>query len=72
MQTRFWTILKLSGNYCLSVFSVFLVSACVLGPDNHERLAGTHLAFDAGDCGAAMIVAKIVLNEDTEDLLPVF
>ena len=70
MQTRFRTVLKLPGNYWFSVFSVFLLSACGLGLDNLERLAGTHPAFDAGDCGAAMIVARIILNKDAEDLLP--
>ncbi len=61
----------LPGDHCLSVFSVFLVSACVLGLDNHERLAGTHPTFDAGDCGEAMIAARIVPKKDAEYLLPV-
>ena len=69
MQTRFRTILKLPGNYRLSAFSVFVLSACGLGLDKQERLARTHPAFDAGDCGATIIAAKIVLKKDVEDLL---
>ena len=72
MQTRFRTILKLPGNYRLSAFSVFVLSACGLGPDKQERLARPHPAFDAGDYGAAMIVAKIVLKKDAEDRLAAF
>ena len=71
MQNRFRTILKLTGISCLNAFSVFLSSACGLGLDIHERLAGTHTAFCAGGCGTAMIVARIVLSRYPEDLLPV-
>ena len=68
MQTRFRTILKLPGNYRLSAFSVFVLSACGPGPNKQERLARTHPAFGTGDYGAAMIVARIVLKKDAEEL----
>ena len=71
MQTRFRTILKLPGNYCSSAFSVFLSSACGVGLDEIEGAAGTLVTCDAGDYGTAMIVARIVLSRDPEDLLPV-
>ena len=69
MQTRFRTILKLRGNNRLSAFLVFVLSACGLGLNKQEPLARTHPAFGAGDYGAAMIVARIVLKKDAEDLL---
>ena len=70
MQNRFRTILKLTGINCLSAFSVFLSPACGLGLDEIEGPAGILVSFDAGGCGTAMIVARIVLSRDPEDLLP--
>ena len=73
MQTRFRTILKLPGNYCVSAFSVFVLSACGPGPDKQKHLARTCPAFDAGRLyGAAMMVARSVLKKDAEDRLAAF
>jgi len=44
------------------------MSACGPGLNEQKLLARTHPAFDTGVCGAAMIVAKIVLKKDVEDL----
>ncbi len=68
MQNRFRTILNVPWNYCLGAFSVCLMSACGPGLNEQKLLARTHPAFDTGVCGAAMIVAKIVLKKDVEDL----